>query len=412
MIEKYKTFLKKNAHIHEKYIPFYANWVKMAYGFCKLPLKQHIDKRQREEFYIFLASRYQEWQVLQAKTALRYYMFFLERYLTSENDGWEISASEKDWQTVLNRTIQTLRLKQRAFNTEKTYLRWIRGFRAFLQEKNPNDLTAQDLQFFLSHLAVDLRVAPNTQNQALNALIFFYRFGLKKNIEGQLDAVRARPRQKLPVVLSKEEVKSVLAQMSQPQRLMAQVIYGGGLRLMECLRLRVKDLDFERNVIWVRSGKGDKDRHTLFPVSLRQDLQEHLQKMRKLYEQDRRKHLPGVELPHLLAKKYPNAPFEWSWFWVFPSQYLSIDPRINKIRRHHMHPASLQKAFKNALRQTDITKRATIHTLRHSFATHLIEAGYDVRSVQELLGHKSLQTTMIYTHIAKVNLSGIRSPLD
>ncbi len=411
MIDDFKIYLNNVAQVHEKYIPFYANWVKMAYRFNKTPLQQHLDKQQLDNFYTHLASRFEDWQVAQARAALRHYMYFLEQQEHLEKD-WTVPQTNDPWEPYINRTIQTLRLKQRALNTEKTYLRWICGFRHFLQEKQPQTLTAQDLQYFLSHLAVDLQVAPSTQNQALNALIFFYRFGLKQNIDDQLDAVRARPRQKLPVVLTKEEIKAIFARMPQPQRLMAQVIYGGGLRLMECLRLRVKDLDFERNVIWVRSGKGDKDRHTLFPLSLREELQNHLQKVRKLYEQDRKKRLPGVELPHLLRKKYPNAPLEWSWFWVFPSPFLSIDPRSNEIRRHHMHPASLQKTFKSALRQTDIAKRATIHSLRHSFATHLIEAGYDVRSVQELLGHKNLQTTMIYTHIARVNLLGIRSPLD
>ncbi len=415
VLEEFKDYLANNDLIFTNHIPFYAMWVTKAYAFCRQDLKRPLSQEQTRKFLDHIAARHPDWQIAQAKDALRNYRYFLDTLNFSEqlpDPQTDHSSNDKRWRQSIQKTVTALRLKQRAFNTEKSYLRWIRSFRRFFSNADPAELTAQDLQTFLSHLAVDLHVAPNTQNQALNALVFFFRFGLQKNIDNELDAVRARRKQKLPVVLTKEEVRDVLNNMPPNYRLMAKIIYGGGLRLMECLRLRVKDLDFENSVIWVRSGKGDKDRHTILPKTVREELKAHLKTVRVLFQTDRRKNIPGVMMPHLLAKKYPNASKEWAWFWVFPSPYLSIDPRTNTIRRHHITPATLQKAFKTALRKTKITKRASVHTLRHSFATHLIESGYDVRSVQELLGHKNLQTTMIYTHIARVNLTGIKSPLD
>ena len=412
MLNDFKTYLAQTAHIPDKYIPHYIRWVTQAYRFVQKNWNEPLSLEQIKMYLNDISAKYEDWQINQAKSALRHYTYFLKK-MNQEDDLTEVTAPSKEpWDQFIQKTVTALRLKQRAFSTEKTYLRWIRSFRYFLNDKNPYDLTAEDLQFFLSHLAVDLNVAPNTQNQALNALIFFFRYGLEKNIENMLDAVRARKKQKLPVVLTKDEIHAVFEHMPPNHRLMAKVIYGGGLRLMECLRLRVKDVDFKQEIIWVRSGKGDKDRNTLLPASIKEELQNHLKIVRKLYEQDRQKNIPGVELPHLLNKKYPNAPTEWQWYWFFPSRYLSVDPRSNTIRRHHVHPGSLQKAFKTALRRAEVAKHASIHTLRHSFATHLIEAGYDVRTVQELFGHKGTPTTEIYTHIAKVNFTGIKSPLD
>ncbi len=256
------------------------------------------------------------------------------------------------------------------------------------------------------------KVAPSTQNQALNALVFFFRFGLNKEPGHSINAVRAISKKRLPTVLSREEIKIIFNQMHGELRLMAKVIYGGGLRLQECLRLRVKDIDFDNGFIWIHAGKGDKDRKTILAQSVKEELKTHLQKIRSIYEHDRKKNLPGVELPHALEKKYPGAGKEWKWFWIFPSRSLSVDPRSNQVRRHHVHPGTLQKAFKNALKKCNIHKQASIHSLRHSFATHLLENGHDIRTVQELLGHKNLQTTMIYTHIANINFLNVRSPLD
>ncbi len=272
-----------------------------------------------------------------------------------------------------------LRLKHRSYRTEKTYIGWVRRFGESTGHKLPETVQGQDIQDFLTYLAVEKRVAPSTQNQALNALVFLFKEVLQKEIEAYIDAIRARERRRLPVVLSKQEVLRVLSRMSGVNKLMAMLIYGCGLRLGECLRLRIKDVNLDKKLLVVRSGKGDEDRVTVLPYSLLDDLKEQMRQARQTYEEDRKK---------------------------------NVDPRTAVVRRHHVHPASLQRAFKKAVEEAGIGKPATIHALRHSFATHLLEAGYDIRTVQKLLGHKHVQTTMIYTHVAGKDLSGVKIPLD
>jgi integron integrase len=308
--------------------------------------------------------------------------------------------------------IEALRLRQRSLSTEKTYIGWLRGFRTFINSKEDDKLSAQDIQDYLSYLAVEKRISSSTQNQALNAIVFFYRHVLDKNIDGELNAVRASQKRRLPVVLSHKEIESIFSQMQGTHKLMAMLAYGCGLRLLECLKLRIKDIDIEQSLVIVRSGKGDEDRRTVLPETLKDELIRHIGETRALYEEDRKKDMPGVYLPHALEKKYPNAGKEWGWFWLFPSKSVSVDPVSLTVRRHHVHPASLQKAFKTALTRSGVPKHASVHTLRHSFATHLLEKGYDIRTIQELLGHKNLQTTMIYTHVASRNILGVISPLD
>jgi integron integrase len=357
-----------------------------------------------------MAKRHEDWQVKQADTALRLYDYFLSKNITPT--GGETFSHEETWGLLEEKMRDALRLRHRSLSTEKTYLIWLRSFRAFVGEKQPHRLEGRDLQDFLSHLAVEKKVSSSTQNQALNAIVFLYRHVLDKNIDQELSAVRAKQRRHLPVVLIDREIQSIFDQLSGTLKLMAMLIYGGGLRLQECLQLRVKDIDIEQNILIVRSGKGDKDRRTVLPEALKDDLIKHLSEIRSVYDQDRSEGTAGVWLPGALEKKYPNAGKEWGWFWLFPSKSLSIDPRSNIVRRHHVHPALLQKAFKVAVGKAGITKQASVHTLRHSFATHLLETGYDIRTIQELLGHHNLQTTMIYTHVAKKNILGVRSPLD
>ncbi|MBW2030336.1 MAG: integron integrase [Deltaproteobacteria bacterium] len=312
----------------------------------------------------------------------------------------------------MQETRRALRLRHRSLSTEKSYLMWLKRFRGFANSKRPGDLEASDLQDFLSYLAVEKKISPSTQSQALNALVFVFRHVLEKDIENAIDAVRARHKRRLPVVMSVQEVERVFDEMTGVHRLMGMLIYGCGLRLMECLRLRIKDVDLERGVVVVRSGKGDKDRRTVFPERLKDALIEHMDSVREIYEQDRKQGLNGVQLPGALERKYPNAGKEWGWFWLFPSKSLSVDAVSLAVRRHHVHPATLQRAFKIAAAKAGISKQVSIHTLRHSFATHLLERGYDIRTIQELLGHKNLHTTMIYTHVATKNILGVRSPLD
>ena len=317
-----------------------------------------------------------------------------------------------DWLTVEEKIKTAMRLRHLAYSTEKTYLLWLRSFRTFIKEKDPAQLSAKDLQDFLSHLALEKNVSASTQNQALNALIFLYRNVLDKKVDNELNAVRANGRRRLPVVLTTEEIERIFEYLDGVPRLMVMLTYGCGLRLQECLRLRIKDIDLEWDMVIVRSGKGDKDRRTVLPESLKPEIVRHVSEVKSLYEKDRKEDMSGVWLPGALERKYPNAGKEWAWFWLFPSRSLSVDPHKRLVRRHHVHPASLQKAFYDAVRKAGITKQASVHTLRHSFATHLLENGYDIRTIQELLGHANLQTTMIYTHVAAKNILGVRSPLD
>jgi integron integrase len=410
MLKAYEAFLTKKGTVKTQYVPFYLKWVSDCYTLLNEPLSNRLGSEQKNQFLSHMAKRHEDWQVKQADAALRLYDYFLSRTISPETG--EPSSQEEKWRLLEEKMRNALRLRHRSLSTEKTYLIWLRGFKGFVGQKEPHQLEGRDLQDFLSHLAVERKVSPSTQNQALNAIVFLYRYVLDKNIDQELSAVRAKQRRHLPVVLTIKEIQSIFDQLSGTSKLMAMVIYGGGLRLQECLQLRIKDIDIEQNILIVRSGKGDKDRRTVLPEAIKDDLIRHLAEIRSVYDQDRRDGIEGVWLPGALEKKYPNAGKEWSWFWLFPSKSLSIDPRSNVVRRHHVHPAQLQKAFKVAVGKAGITKQASLHTLRHSFATHLLETGYDIRTIQELLGHQNLQTTMIYTHVASKNILGVRSPLD
>jgi integron integrase len=271
---------------------------------------------------------------------------------------------------------------------------------------------ATEVVEFLSYLAVERSVAPSTQNQALSALLFLYREILGRRLEGLDSAVRARAPQRLPIVLTREEVRRVLAQLDGHHALIAAILYGAGLRLTECLRIRVKDIDPSRKQIIVREGKGDRDRATIFPSAIEAPMEQHLRRTRRLYEHDRRAGNPGVELPHALARKLPTAGTEWGWSWIFPAAKLSRDPRSRITRRHHLTETGPQRAIRKAAARAGIHKRISPHTLRHCFATHLLEDGSDIRTVQSLLGHRDVRTTMIYTHVLDRGPLDVRSPID
>lgn len=269
-----------------------------------------------------------------------------------------------------------------------------------------------EIRAFISHLAVEGAVTASTQTVALSALLFLYRDVLKQNLPYVADIERARKPKRLPVVFTREETKRILANLEGTQWLIAGLLYGSGLRLMECLRLRVKDMDFTYGQLTVRDGKGEKDRITMLPSRLREPLGRHLQKVKVIHEEDLVAGYGEVFLPYALARKYPNAPKEWGWQYVFPAASRSIDPRSGRERRHHLSDQAVQKAMKKAMRIGQISKNGSCHTLRHSFATHLLENGYDIRTVQELLGHKDVRTTMIYTHVLNRGGKGVLSPLD
>ncbi|RMG36812.1 MAG: integron integrase, partial [Methanobacteriota archaeon] len=368
MQQKFLTFLREYGKIQEKHIPFYRHWVSSAYRFSGKPEVEPLSLAEKQAYLQHLAGNHPDWQVEQADRALRLYDYFLSRQHPSSSPRHAVQASE--WERLTEAMRNALRGKHRALSTEKTYLGWLRTFGRFCGHKSPGELTGEDLRDFLSDLAVNGNVAASTQRQALNALVFLYRHVLNISLEeGELQAVQARRGRKLPVVLTRNEIRRIFAHMFGLPLLMAQLIYGGGLRLKECLQLRIKDIDLEQGTLMVRSGKGDKDRRTLLPESLKASLIEQMHQARRLYEQDRQKELPGVWLPHALERKYPHAGKEWGWFWVFPSQSLSVDPRTGIVRRHHMHPSTLQTAFKKAVKAAEIAKPASVHTLRHSFAT-------------------------------------------
>jgi integron integrase len=313
---------------------------------------------------------------------------------------------------LLDQVRDVIRRKHFSIRTEQTYVDWIRRFILFHNKRHPREMAETEVTQFLTHLARDGRVAASTQNQALSALLFLYKEVLKQEIGWLQGVERAKRPSRLPVVLTRDEVRKIFSRLHGTHRLMAGLLYGSGLRLMECVRLRIKDVDLGYLRITVRDGKGGKDRITMLPVNLAKSLERHLQKMKAQHDQDLEEGGGEVYLPDALARKYPNAGREWIWQYVFPSTRLSIDPRGGSRRRHHVEESSLQLAMKMAVRASDIQKPATCHTLRHSFATHLLENGYDIRTVQELLGHKDVSTTMIYTHVLNRPGIGVKSPLD
>jgi integron integrase len=312
----------------------------------------------------------------------------------------------------LDQVRQAVRTKHYSLRTEQAYVNWIRRFILFHHKQHPQSMNSPEIEQFLTHLAVDQKVAASTQNQALSALLFLYQEVLRQPLTAPIDAVRAKKSHYLPVVLSQTEVKRLLAHLPQPYLLMAQLLYGCGLRLMECVRLRVKDIDFEQHQIIVRSGKGHKDRDTLLPDRLIPALHRQLRYVQALHQNDLEQGYGQVYLPFALERKYPNANREWAWQYLFPAYRLSTDPRSGLTRRHHLDESGLQKAVRAAAQAAQLAKPVGCHTLRHSFATHLLENGYDIRTIQELLGHKDVSTTMIYTHVIKRGGLAVVSPLD
>jgi integron integrase len=314
--------------------------------------------------------------------------------------------------SLFDRVRHLIRLKHYSMRTEETYLHWITKYLSFHKNSAPEALGVPEIEAFLSYLAVDMRVAAGTQNVAFNAILFLYREVLKKELAESINAIRAKKATRLPTVMSKEETMKVIAAVPAEHQLMVKLIYGSGLRLMECLRLRVKDIDFGNSQILVRDAKGMKDRVTVLPENLRVLLQDHLERVRLLHQNDLSEGRGRVYLPYALERKYPKASSEWGWQYVFPAKGLSKDPRTGEVRRHHIHENGLQKAVKTAARLAGIAKPVNVHTFRHCFATHLLEANYDIRTVQELLGHKDVSTTMIYTHVLNRPGLSVKSPLD
>ncbi len=313
---------------------------------------------------------------------------------------------------LLDRVRERIRYKHYSLRTEESYVQWIRRFVIFHGKRHPSEMGAPEVEAFLTSLAVEGNVAASTQNQARSALLFLYKEVLGSELPWLNNVEQAKKPRRLPVVLTEDEVRSVLGSLDGVAWLAAALLYGSGLRLMECMRLRIQDIDFKRREILVRDGKGFKDRVTMLPAKVASPLQQHLEKVKALHAADLAEGFGEVYLPYALERKYPNAGKSWGWQYVFPAGKRSLDPRSGKTRRHHLDEQAIQRAVKQAVRNTSIVKAATPHTLRHSFATHLLQNGQDIRTVQELLGHEDVQTTMIYTHVLNRGGRGVTSPLD
>ena len=313
---------------------------------------------------------------------------------------------------LLDRVRAAIRARQYSPRTEKAYVFWIKRYIFFHGRKHPDGMGAGEVTQFLSGLATRQRVSASTQNQAFSALLFLYRVVLGRELAGLQETTRARRPPRVPLVLSHAEVDAILTRLQGTVRLMASLMYGAGLRLLECARLRVKDVDFARNEITVRDGKGRKDRVTLLPARLAEPLRVHLEQVRRQHHADLQAGVGSVALPDALDRKYPRAAWEWGWQWVFPAKRFYVDGSSGLRRRHHLHETVVQRAFSEAVRRSGVAKPASCHSLRHSFATHLLEDGYDIRTIQELLGHSDVATTMIYTHVLNRGGRGVRSPLD
>jgi integron integrase len=326
-----------------------------------------------------------------------------------------MSGPKEDQQPrILDEVRRVLRVHHYSIHTEQSYIEWIVRFVRFHGMRSREALFPAEpkIEAFLSDLAVRGNVAPSTQNQAMNALVFLYKRVLRHSLDGVIDAVRAQKKRNAPVVMTREEVAAVISLMEGTPQLIAKLLYGSGLRIMEAVQLRVKDIDFDMKQVTVRSGKGDKDRFTTFPVSLTPFLQNHLGRVRTLHQQDLAQGRGEVYLPNALARKYPTAAKEWIWRYVFPARDVSVDPRSGVVRRHHVDPSVIKKAIKVAVRRSGLKKQISAHTFRHSFATHLLQRGTDIRTIQQLLGHSDVKTTMIYTHVLQQGGQGVASPLD
>lgn len=421
ILPEFQKFITGRKLASENQAPFYARWVSKFLRFSNTQQDKPLDLRIQMFLDVLRKDeRLQDWQFEQADNAVKLYIHhFLLNNTSSLSPDAETAAEEKypDVKTVQEKIREILRTKHYAYSTERTYIDWFKRFHAYLTgtknknwEKQGADET--DVRDFLSHLAIKQRVSSSTQNQAFNALLFLFREVLKIGLHDLSETVRAKRGPKVPSVLTQNEVYSLLQQLKEKDRLLVHVLYGTGMRLMEVARLRVQDIDFGLNSIIVRAGKGDKDRITVMPEVIKTALSEHLANVKIIHEKDLEKGFGEVYLPEALDRKYPNAAREWCWQYVFPSAVLSVDPYSGKVRRHHISPSSIQKVVADAVRKAGIAKHATVHTLRHSFATHLLMDGVNIREVQELLGHKNVETTMIYTHVLRNMSKAPKSPLD
>lgn len=420
----FADWLRERRLARENRIPYFLNWVRRFLGIAECRKGEAWHDTLRVFLEDLEAGALPDWQVRQAAEAVSLYY---GQYLEAAGDGVvseETSpssggmppaagqASIDDPEALVDQVRQLLELRHYSRRTLRSYTGWARRYLAYVKGTGSGMPGSRNARAFLSYLVTEGRVAASTQNQAFNAILFLHRHVLHDDLGDMSDTVRARRGRKLPVVLTVEEVRDVFAHLEGTGRLMIEMIYGGGLRVSELVLLRVKDVDLEAETITVRSGKGDKDRVTMLPRRLHDRLREHLQRVRDLHDKDLAAGAGEVVLPGALVRKYPNAGREWAWQFLFPSARLVLDAEAKTFRRWHVSEATVQKAMKAAVRRSGVAKPAGVHTLRHSFATHLLLNGVDIRQIQQLLGHKSVETTMIYTHVLASVAPPVRSPLD
>ncbi len=417
------SFFQTQCHFSERETKWACIWVHKFIS--EFPDWVNSRELSLNSFSSKINKQHSNFAVQKAVQAVQLFFTFIDSLTntqtqTSTHKTNPVQSSWSNYSSSLIQEAQTfLKLKHYSFRTQKTYIHWIRRFLTFLENyKSALDspqsprLTPDDLRIFLSYLAVKKKVSAGTQELALNAILVVYRSILHIDIDNLNAVVRAQKRHRLPVVLTREEVAALLNNLTEPFKLMASLMYGCGIRLEECLSLRVKDINFDDCTIEIRSGKGGKDRVTVLPVILVDTLQRYLKNLEVRWKKERRESYPGVLLPEALERKYPGLAKEWSWYWLFPANRSCISPANSKEVLWHIHPSVVQKQIHTAVKSAGIHKMASAHTLRHSFATHLLEDGYDIRTIQELLGHSSVKTTMIYTHVAVRSKRGVKSPLE
>lgn len=406
-MSKMSSFYKflESQNVHSNKVKYYQSWVENYSTFCKDSSLDPWGAESLKKYQFYLSKYYEEWQMTQASEAIKMYIYWRKK----NDESCPTKENTHEIDDLLREMKRIMRLQGKSYNTEQSYTNVIKSFHKYTRKM---EYTDYDIVNYISHLVVDNKVSKSTQNSALNALVYFFKHVLEQEVGDLSQSLRSVRKQTIPVFFTKDEIKELFFHLEGNALLMAQLIYGGGLRHSEAYRLRIQDVDFSTNQLRILAAKGDKDRLSIISDKTANKLKLHLEGVRKIFDADRESNLPGVHLPNALDKKYPNAGKEWNWFWVFPSQSISLDPRSGLYRRHHIEKYFMNRELKKAMQAAGIQKNAKVHSLRHSFATHLLENGYDIRTLQALLGHADIRTTEIYTHTMKINKNNVRSPMD
>lgn len=418
--QSFEEFLREHRLVREKHLKYYVDWVERFSRHCGGKL-QNISRKSIMT-YLDSISKWKnvhDWQIRQADDAVS---IFTKNYLKHvhgfdmveqcRQHGVPVKAGQEAWSQLISDTREAIQIRQYALSTEKTYITWVKQFGVYLKHKAPIQVASGDVKNFLTYLSLQRNVAPATQNQAFNSLLFLFRHVLYRDLEDLQDTPRPRKRKSIPVVLSLEEIGRIYQRIDPEFILIFQLLYGTGMRIGECMELRYGNLDFDKGIITIKAGKGDKDRTTLLPDDLREPLKRQMAAVKELYHKDIAEGYGCVGLPNCIHRKYPRAPKELEWQWLFPSPKRCRDPRTGTVGRFHIMSRVIQKAFREAKRGAEVYKKASVHTIRHSFATHMLEKGYDIRMVQDILGHYRVETTMIYTHVVKKRYANVQSPVS